>query len=177
MYNECLAAGTLRQLLWNLMCRDLLTDGYSTELCLSEQLRLPRGATVLHSREHLTAVKDDPSHAILTYVPCMHWTNSLLFVREKLNYSTMLQDWNSRKANSLGSRAQSQRSQRRPRQYSLKERVIHPRRWMRHAGFYPAGERHHVVRIPAAAQAEAHPGYSHVPSSKCTWENCTKMFL
>lgn len=34
---------------------------------------------------------------------------------------------------------------------------------MRQAGFYPAGERHHVVRIPAAAQAEAHPGYSHVP--------------
>lgn len=73
----------------NALCRDLLTDGYSAELCLSEQLWLPRGATVLHSREHLTAVKDDPSHAILTYVPCMHWTNSLLFVREKLNYGTM----------------------------------------------------------------------------------------
>lgn len=35
---------------------------------------------------------------------------------------------------------------------------------MRQAGFYPAGERHHVVRIPAAAQAEAHPRYIHVPS-------------
>lgn len=34
---------------------------------------------------------------------------------------------------------------------------------MRQAGFYPAGERHHVARIPAAAQAEAHPGYGHVP--------------
>lgn len=35
---------------------------------------------------------------------------------------------------------------------------------MRQAGFYPAGERHHVVRIPAAAQAEAHPRYIQVPS-------------
>lgn len=33
---------------------------------------------------------------------------------------------------------------------------------MRQAGFYPAGERHHVVRIPPAAQAEAQPGCGHV---------------
>lgn len=62
-------------------------------------------SSVSHPREHLTAVEDDPSHAILTYVPCMHWTNSLLFVKDKLNYSTMPHDWSRRKANSLGSRA------------------------------------------------------------------------
>ncbi|XP_047449033.1 multivesicular body subunit 12Bb isoform X1 [Mugil cephalus] len=44
-----------------------------------------RRSSALHSRERLTAVKHDPPHAILTYVTCMHWTNSFLFVKEEFN--------------------------------------------------------------------------------------------
>lgn len=63
---------------------------------------------------------------------------------------------------SLAMTASEPQSQGRLRRSSLKECVIHPRRWMRQAGFYPAGERHHVVRIPPAAQAEAQAGCGHV---------------
>lgn len=48
----------------------------------------------------------------------------------------------------------------------LRARDPPPRSRARRAGSYPAGERHHVVRIPAAVQAdaEAHPGQSHHPT-------------
>lgn len=62
----------------------------------------------------------------------------------------------------------------------LRARDPPPRSWARRAGSYPAGERHHVVRIPAAVQADAgtpwtkppsHSAFSHSRWQRTNWTN------
>lgn len=70
---------------WALVC-----DGRCTGLPLSEPTWQPGGVTVLHSGEHLAAVKDDPSHSSLTHVARTHWTDSpRIFLSGR--HSTVLQ--------------------------------------------------------------------------------------